>query len=187
MALNLFTLGIPCVYYGSEQGFDGQGGSDEYIRESMFGGAFGAFRSRDRHFFDEDSSVYMAVARLARLRKQEMALRRGRQYLREISGDGIHFGLPGIIGQSPMRAVIAWSRLFADEEVLCAVSTEPRAQLAVWATIDSALHPPGSELRLLLATNDSGVIVPTSLTVEGRDGRSIVQVTVAPGGVVVYK
>ncbi|MBS1664850.1 MAG: alpha-amylase, partial [Bacteroidetes bacterium] len=49
---NLMTLGIPCIYYGSEQSFDGQGsgnGADEYIREAMFGGAFGAFRSKGLH------------------------------------------------------------------------------------------------------------------------------------------
>src|SRR6266849_9146811 len=39
IALNLCTLGIPCIYYGSEQGFDGAGGNDLYIREAMFGGA----------------------------------------------------------------------------------------------------------------------------------------------------
>lgn len=43
MMLNICTLGIPCIYYGTEQAFDGQGGSDQYIREAMFGGGFGAF------------------------------------------------------------------------------------------------------------------------------------------------
>jgi glycosidase len=58
MALNAMTLGIPCIYYGSEQYFDGEGGNDRYIRETMFGGEFGAFRSRGRHCFDEDSYLY---------------------------------------------------------------------------------------------------------------------------------
>lgn len=52
LALNGMTLGIPCIYYGSEQCFDGQGGSDRYIREAMFGGEFGAFRTRGVHFFN---------------------------------------------------------------------------------------------------------------------------------------
>ncbi len=37
LALNLMTLGIPCIYYGTEQSFDGHGsgdGADKYIRES---------------------------------------------------------------------------------------------------------------------------------------------------------
>ena len=62
LALNATTLGIPCIYYGSEQGFDGEGDNDRYIREAMFGGEFGAFRSRERHFFDEEHPVYQELA-----------------------------------------------------------------------------------------------------------------------------
>ena len=43
LALNATTLGIPCIYYGTEQGFDGAGDNDRFIRESMFGGTFGRF------------------------------------------------------------------------------------------------------------------------------------------------
>ncbi|HEX2954786.1 MAG TPA: alpha-amylase family glycosyl hydrolase, partial [Bacillota bacterium] len=57
-ALNAFSLGIPCIYYGSEQCFDGEGDNDQYIREAMFGGDFGPFRSRHRHCFNEDEWVY---------------------------------------------------------------------------------------------------------------------------------
>ena len=46
VALNATTLGIPCIDHGSEQGFDGEGDSDRYIREAMFGGEFGAFHAR---------------------------------------------------------------------------------------------------------------------------------------------
>ena len=60
LALNATTLGIPCIYYGSEQGFDGhvpadnrEPAKDRYIREAMFGGRFGPFRSTNRHSFDE--------------------------------------------------------------------------------------------------------------------------------------
>ncbi|EXJ82609.1 hypothetical protein A1O3_06422 [Capronia epimyces CBS 606.96] len=185
IALNLFTLGIPCIYYGTEQAFDGQGGSDQYIREAMFGGAFGAFRSKRRHFFDEDNPVWKTVAGLAEVRSQEMALRRGRQYLREISGDGVHFGLPSIVGSPPIRSVIAWSRLFAGEEVLCAIATDPNSQVSAWVTVDSDVHPPGSTIVLLYSSIADKV--PKSVKVQDTNGRSIVQVTVPPGGVVLYK
>jgi glycosidase len=82
LALNALTLGIPCIYYGSEQCFDGRGGSDRYIRESMFGGEFGAFRTRGLHFFDEDHPVYRELAKILEIRRQNIVLRRGRQYLR---------------------------------------------------------------------------------------------------------
>lgn len=52
------TAGIPCLYYGSEQGFDGAGSHDRYIRECMFGGEFGAFRSKGHHFFNENHQIY---------------------------------------------------------------------------------------------------------------------------------
>lgn len=39
VGLNLTTLGIPCLYYGTEQQFDGRGDGDRYIREAMFGGS----------------------------------------------------------------------------------------------------------------------------------------------------
>jgi glycosidase len=49
VAIQLFTLGIPCIYYGMEQAFAGpelserrwlpnwKGGTDRYLREAMFG------------------------------------------------------------------------------------------------------------------------------------------------------
>src|SRR5215470_6897268 len=90
MALNAATLGIPCIYYGTEQLFDGEGGgdgSDRYIREAMFGGEFGAFRSRGRHCFDESQTLYQQVGDVHRVRHKLLTLRRGRQFLRQISGD----------------------------------------------------------------------------------------------------
>src|SRR4051812_12189712 len=39
----LVNLGIPCIYYGTEQGFDGGGPTDIFVRECMFGGNWGAF------------------------------------------------------------------------------------------------------------------------------------------------
>lgn len=50
-AIQLLTLGIPCLYYGTEQGFAGPeepervwlpgwGGHDRYLREAMFGPRF---------------------------------------------------------------------------------------------------------------------------------------------------
>ena len=66
LALNATTLGIPCIYYGSEQGFDGEGDSDRYIREAMFGGEFGAFRLRGRHFFNENDPVYQELSKILR-------------------------------------------------------------------------------------------------------------------------
>lgn len=84
-----------------------------------------------------------------------------------------------------MHSIIAWSRLFASEEVLIAINTDASTELSVWVTVDSEVHPEGGKMSLLLKTGTAQI--SPSLTVQSVNGRSVVQVTVAPGGVVVYK
>ncbi|MBY0431157.1 MAG: hypothetical protein K2Q10_08165, partial [Rhodospirillales bacterium] len=126
IALNLLTLGIPCLYYGTEQGFDGWGDNDRFLRECMFGGQFGSLQSAGHHFFNEDHPTYREIARLAAVRHQHLALRRGRQYLREVSISGTEgdFAAPRLVS-GQLRGIVAWSRLFAGSEVLCAINTDP--------------------------------------------------------------
>jgi glycosidase len=94
----LTILGIPCLYYGTEQAFDGSeeaaragshGHEDRHIRESMFGGTFGAMRTAGCHFFDPEHPTYLRIAAIARLRRANdplgQALRRGRLYLSQSS------------------------------------------------------------------------------------------------------
>lgn len=152
LVLNALTLGIPCIYYGSEQGFDGAGDNDRYIREAMFGGDFGAFRSRGRHCFDESHPLYGELARLLAVRRREIALRRGRQYLRAISGNGVDFGEPRMI-DGELRSVVAWSRLFNDREWLCAINTDPQQSRAAWVGLDFDLQQPGQRLVCLHASD----------------------------------
>ena len=152
LALNALTLGIPCIYYGSEQGFDGAGGNDRYIREAMFGGAFGPFRSRGHHCFDETHPLYQSLAAVLAVRREHLALRRGRQYLRAISGDGQNFGEPQMIG-GELRSVVAWSRLFLDREWLCAINTDADAGRAAWVGLDFELSPPGARLVCLYSSD----------------------------------
>ncbi len=183
IALNLCTLGIPCVYYGSEQFFDGQGGNDRYIREAMFGGAFGAFRSKNRHLFTESSSVYKELAKIIKLRGQEIALRRGRQYLRPISGDGVSFGIPSLLGDR-MRSIIPWSRIIDRQELLVAVNTDFANPTTAWATIDNDLHAGGDSMQCLYSTSSADI--GNKLTIQPRNGKAV-QLTVPAGGFVIYK
>jgi len=185
LALNATTLGIPCIYYGSEQRFDGEGGSDRYIREAMFGGAFGPFRSRGRHGFDEDGPVYKPLARLLALRKQKIALRRGRQYLREISGDGQTFGLPQPIG-GQMRSIVPWSRLFNDQETLLALNTDPDGPAAAWAVVDAGLHHDGDRLKCIFSTDDAQVDQEATVT-QMPGGAKAVWLRVPVAGFVIYE
>jgi glycosidase len=184
LALNVATLGIPCIYYGSEQALDGRGGppaGDRYIREAMFGGEFGAFRSHASHVFDEDHPLYRALTELLKLRRREPALRRGRQYLRETSGDGVHFGLPTGFGNR-LRGLVAWSRILADHELLCAINTDPAATQTAWITIDAGLHRPGDKLTCL---HHTGAGSHNAVQVDDRNGCAV-RLSLPPGGFSVY-
>jgi glycosidase len=140
----LTSQGIPCIYYGTEQGFDGGGDHDKYLRECMFGGKWGAFNTTGHHFFNPEHPLYRSISEIAGLRKKEAALRYGRQYFREISGDGDGFGHP-IDG----RCTLAYSRILDEVELLVAMNldSEPREE---FVTVDSNLTPEGGEMEDLL-------------------------------------
>ncbi len=183
LALNATTLGIPCIYYGTEQCFDGAGGNDRYIREAMFGGKFGAFRSQGRHCFNEDSAVYRELAKILAVRRAKLPLRRGRQYLREISGDGEHFGLPHLMN-GQMRSMVPWSRILDDQEMLLAINTDPDGPITAWAVVDFDLHQAGDQLKCLYSLDSSQV--GQAVEVQTRGSVKAVSLTVPAGGFVIY-
>lgn len=178
------TLGIPLIYYGTEQAFDGAGGNDRYIRECLFGGDFGPFRSRGRHCFDEEHPVYREVSRILAVRRRLLALRRGRQYLRQISGDGFNFGYPVMLG-GEIRSVVPWSRLFDGAEVLCAINTDAHQPRSAWTVVDHDLHPGGRRFRCSYST--SAAQVGSEITVEDRGPIRAVSLTVPPAGFVIFE
>lgn len=183
-ALNATTLGIPCIYYGSEQFFDGAGGNDRYLRECMFGGGFGAFRTKGRHFFRENTELFREFAKILQIRRDHPALRRGRQYLREISGNGVDYGLPQMIGDQ-MRSVVPWSRILDSTELLLAINTDIEAARTVFTTVDHDLHPAGTTMRCLYST-ESADIGRSIAVIAAPDGRHVVDVTVPAAGFVIF-
>jgi glycosidase len=185
LALNATTLGIPCIYYGTEQCFDGGGtgdGADRYLREAMFGGEFGAFRSRGVHFFDEDNWVYQELAKILEIRRKNKVLSRGRQYLRPISGDGQSFYFPTMIGEQ-IRSVVPWSRLFSNKEMLLAINTDYYQPQTAWVTIDDELHNEESFLSCVYSTDKQQI--GQQVLVEARNGKSV-KITLPPAGFVIY-
>jgi glycosidase len=184
LALNATTLGIPCIYYGSEQGFDGEGDSDRYIREAMFGGEFGAFRSRGRHFFDEENHAYQEFSKILALRKQKVALRRGRQYLRMISGDGQNFGYPAVLG-ARMLSIVAWSRYFDDQSLLVTFSTDPDGPRTAWVDLDNRLYPIGARLTCLYSSDPAQT--GQALEVQQVGGRHAVRLELQAAGFALFE
>jgi len=183
LAMNAMTLGIPCIYYGTEQSFNGAGDSDRYIRETMFGGKFGSFQSRDRHFFNEDNPVYRELAKILNIREQKITLRRGRQYLRPISGNGENFGLPQMLGNE-IRSVVPWSRLLDKDEMVLAINTDYDRSLTVWVNIDYNLHKVGDIFKCIYSTEQAQV--DSKVQVEDRKIKCI-SLTVPAAGFVIYE
>ncbi len=94
---------------------------------------------------------YLELQKILQLRRSNLVIRRGRQYLRQISGDGQNFGVPAMVGGA-IRSVVPWSRIFSDREVLLAVNTDVAAARTAWVTIDNGLHATGSQLTCLHST-----------------------------------
>lgn len=113
LATLVTTMGIPGIYYGSEQAFDGEGGDDNYIREAMFGGCFGPFRSVGHHCFNEANTIYQQLHRLLAVRKTTAALRHGSQHVLTFSPN-----------THSDKNLIAWLRKSADEVILCVMNND---------------------------------------------------------------
>ncbi len=133
----LCALGTPCVYYGTEQGFAGHG-SDNAMREAMFDKARPGV-----NLLNTGCRIYQEIAKIAQVMQTTPALRFGRMYYREISGDGVTFGLP-----FGFTYTLAFSRILYGRETLVAynVAGVPRTDAII---VDASLHQAGDTLRYL--------------------------------------
>jgi hypothetical protein len=118
------------------------------------------------------------------VRRKKIALRRGRQYLRPISGDGEQFGLPEMVG-GEMRSIVPWSRLFDDTEIVVAINTDPDHERAAWVEVQGDLYPAGQGLRCIYSSEAGQV--GSRVEVEQRAGRKTAWLRVPPAGVAVFE
>lgn len=127
----LFTLqGVPCLYYGTEQGMRGSGDSDAYVREALWGKP-GAF--------DTGHEFFKAVRAISAVRAGHASLRYGRQYFREVSGNGHDFGL-----STTSPGIIAYARILNDEETLVAANTSIQKPWKGFVNVDYSLNATGT-------------------------------------------
>jgi glycosidase len=126
--------GIPCVYYGTEQGLHGFG-SDPAVREALWGLVPG---------FPQNTFFYTALQAIVAVRNDQPALRYGRFYFRPISGDSVNFGVSGFAG-----GILAWSRILNDEEVLVAANTNTNLSQSVDVILEATLSAPGDSVDIL--------------------------------------
>jgi len=134
----LFALqGIPCVYYGTEQGLHGSGGGPEAAREALWGKA---------NAFDVQQPFFQAIQQLTAARDSHPALRYGRQYFRPVSGDGTNFGVSRF---SP--GIVSFSRILSDQEVVVLANTSTQSAFNGEVIVDYALNPVDTQYQLVIS------------------------------------
>ncbi|MDQ7823113.1 MAG: alpha-amylase family glycosyl hydrolase [Candidatus Eremiobacteraeota bacterium] len=178
----LTSLGIPSIYYGNEQGFDGKGGvpyADRWVRESMFGGEFGAKRTRGVHFFNDASPLYRKISKICAIRACEPTLRYGRQYFRQISRGGEAFRWP------EPKEIIAWSRILAGEEILVAINTNAHEPRHARILVESELHEAHTRMEYLFSSNGPIDHAFSEVLSEGK--YKCVDAQVPPMGMIIMK
>ncbi|MHA1568667.1 MAG: alpha-amylase family glycosyl hydrolase, partial [Alphaproteobacteria bacterium] len=158
--------GIPCIYYGTEQEFDG--GNDPFNRENLWSSRY---RTNGRTF--------KLIKHLIKLRKRYVPLRRGEMTIRwstERTGNEADAG------------IFAFERTFQGETVLVVLNTHDdhaSETSAAWMEGQEGNHMQTSfpEGTVLVNMFDDGD--PTDDTViVGADGR--LKVTVQPRGGKIY-
>ena len=82
-----------------------------------------------------------------------------------------------------MRSIVAWSRIFNDVELVCAINTDPDAEKKAFVPIDNDLHAAGGNLTCLYSTDAAEI--GQKLTVEAKNGKAV-SMKVPAAGFVVY-
>jgi hypothetical protein len=181
VALQFFTLGIPCIYYGTEQALGGPEsserrflpdwkGSDRYLRETMFGathprGDAGSppVAAEDQHMpgfgpFGTAGGHCFNPSAAAYRRISEMAkLRAGFPVLRA----GRQYARPISFLGNPFALygpgeLVAWSRILDDEEALCVLNVHGNEPRGADIVVDAGLNPVGSSMTVVLNTAQAG-------------------------------
>jgi glycosidase len=114
LAILFYLQGIPAVYYGTEQGLQGTVDRNDVhyeqsVREALWG---------KPHAFDRRNRFYTQIKALSKLRSEQPALRFGRLYFRQVSGNGRDFG-----DSSGKGGLVAFSRVLSNIEVLVVANT----------------------------------------------------------------
>lgn len=148
----VFTVdAVPCVYYGTEQGLSGKGGHAS--REVLWRGGFG-----------EEHRTFRHLARLAQVRRELPALRRGTLVVRHASRTSAR-------QRAPDAGLLAYERVAGSQRVLVALNGHPAD--AATAKVPTGFAP-GVELRDALGVLRAPVIVAAdhsvALTVPPRRG-----------------
>jgi glycosidase len=151
----LMTMqGIPCIYQGIDQGFDGFAPDNdrrrEYVRETMWG---------KPDSFSKQNEFYKLIRELSGLRSRHPALRYGRQYFRECSEQGIDFSF-----SSDKGGIISYSRILNDKEMLICANTSTNQGMTIFIVVDENLNPQNRMWKVIFSSkNNLPPAIPTSV------------------------
>jgi glycosidase len=180
VALQLFTLGIPCLYYGTEQAFAGPEpsernwlpewkGSDRYLREAMFGpehprrSGHGGLQTPPAGL-DPDLPGFGPFGTAGHHCFDEQsaayvriaalaALRKAYPVLRH----GRQYLRPIALLGRPFDVygpgeIVAWSRILDDEEAVCVLNAHGTDSRGADVLVDALLNPPDGSIMVILNT-----------------------------------
>jgi len=149
----LYTArGIPCLYYGTEQAFNG--GKDPWDREDMFAGQFEWGPSRGDNF-NMTHPLFQFVARLNNFRRLYPALRTGVQ--------------SNLVSQTNGPGLFAYTRRLAAQEVFVVFNTAGTNQTLPACT---TIYPAGTKLVNLIGENEIGAPVSDPARLEKEPPRA---------------
>lgn len=182
VALQLFTLGIPCIYYGTEQSFAGpeeservflpawKGGNhaDRYLREAMFGPLHprrsGLEGLQSTNSFDEQlpgfgpfgtAGAHCFDASFSTYRRIAAlaAVRKAFPVLRQ----GRQYERPISLFNGPFFVrgpgeLVAWSRILSDEEALCIINAHGNEPRGGDILVDASLNPESTQMTVIANT-----------------------------------
>jgi glycosidase len=156
----LFSLlGIPCIYYGTEQGLIGTGDDrPEAVREALWG---------KPNAFDQGHPFYKTISEIAAVRRKCPPLRYGRQYFRPISGDKTNFGLSFYDG----GGVLAFSRILNDTEIVVVANTSTEFGWTGDVIVDAFLNPGQANIKHAILYTNKGNATPPGDVQTRRDVR----------------
>jgi glycosidase len=191
VALQLFTLGIPCIYYGTEQSLGGPEAeerrwlpgwksSDRYLREAMFGPENPRRRGREGLATGDagrDSTLPgfgpFGTAGHHAFDEESPAFRR----IRALNAVRAKYPVLRVGRQYPRGIsflgrpfdhwgpgeIVGWSRILDDEEALCVLNSHGRDSRGADVIVDSALNAPGGAgLTVVANTAQAALANPSS-------------------------
>lgn len=156
LGLLICLPGIPCIYYGTEQGLQGEGNSDVFIREAMF-----SLSDNSHNALDEGNSIYKEVSVLLKLRSRCPELRDGQLAFPSLSEDGVLFDTKDL-------EMVVFSRRLSDQNSLVVYNSSINESKTVYVKIDNtiknidALYERGGTWRV--EYNSSSKVLCYSLT-----------------------